>query len=153
VNPHSPRPGVAPIHQFAVAYPFLAVMWLVCGMAASSGGELSGILLAAVVFPIFTMVFAVAVGLPLRLNRWLSRWWLGNYKAYILTAAGGAALIASGFMTSEHRVGVMDGYHYDVVTRHGGMLIGGCFVLTFLAVNAGFRRRTTPEEGGNRSAH
>ncbi|UXM91657.1 hypothetical protein [Paenarthrobacter sp. JL.01a] len=91
------------------------------------------------------MAFAVAVGLPLRLNRWLSRWWLGNYKAYILTAAGGAALIASGFITSEHRVGVMDGYHYDVVTRHGGMLIGGCFVLTFLAVNAG-RRRAAPED-------
>ena len=136
---------MAPISQLAIAYPILAALWLVCVMSASPGYEFLGTLIFLMVGPTFVMAVAVAVGLPLRLNRRLSRWWLGNTLVYLLLATVGVGLIVSGFNTPEHKVGDIDGYHYDVVTSHGGLLIGGCFVLTFLAVTAGFTRRTTPE--------
>ncbi|MEV7662617.1 hypothetical protein [Paenarthrobacter sp. NPDC089316] len=108
-------------------------------------GELPGIFLAALLGPIFVMAVAVAVGLPLRLNRRLSRWWLGNLKAYILTVAGGAALIISGYIKLQRQSGANDGDQYAALTPDVGLIIGGCFVLTFLAVNAGFTQRTTRE--------
>ncbi|MDP9935609.1 hypothetical protein J2T11_001963 [Paenarthrobacter nicotinovorans] len=132
---------MAPISQLAIAFPFLAALWFVSVMAASPGYEFLGTVLFVMIGPIFAMTVAVAVGLPLRLNRRLSRWWLGNTLVYILLAAAGVGLIIAGFNTPEHQVGDIDGYHYDVVTRHTGFLMSGCFIVTFLAVNAGFPRR------------
>ncbi|MDI2033753.1 hypothetical protein [Paenarthrobacter nitroguajacolicus] len=96
---------MAPISQLAIAFPFLAALWLECVMAASPGYEFLGTLLFLMVGPIFVMGVAVAVGLPLRLNRRLSRWWSGNVLIYILLAAVGTALVVAGFNTPEHQVG------------------------------------------------
>lgn len=143
------KPDMAPIAQLAIAYPFMATMWFVCVMAASPGYEFLGTLLFLLIGPPFLMGVAVAVGLPLRLNRRLSRWWLGNAPMYILLAVAGATLIISGFNTPERHIGDIDGYHFDVVTSHGGMLMGGCLIINFLVVSASFplRFRKRPRIG------
>ena len=68
---------------------------------------------------------------------------------YILLAVAGATLIISGFNTPERHIGDIDGYHFDVVTSHGGMLMGGCLIINFLVVSASFplRFRKRPRIG------
>ncbi|ELT42945.1 hypothetical protein G205_21349 [Arthrobacter nitrophenolicus] len=130
---------MAPISQLAIAYPFLTVLWFVCIMLVSPIYEFLGAVILLVVGPIFVMGVGVALGLPVRLNRRLSRWWLGNWRLYICIAAAGAGLLISGFNISERQVGTVDGIPFDVTTPHSGLVTAGCFVLTFLAVNASFR--------------
>lgn len=88
------------------------------------------------------MGLAVALGLPLRLNRRLSLWWVGNWAVYIVLAVAGALLLVWGYNKPERQVGEIDGFTYDVVLPDAGLLMGGCFLVTFLAVNAGFPRRS-----------
>ncbi|UKA52122.1 hypothetical protein LFT48_21005 [Arthrobacter sp. FW305-123] len=134
-------PDMAPVSQLAIAYPFLTVLWLVAAMATSPGYEFLGTILFLMIAPSFVMGMGVVVGLPVRLNRRLSRWWLGNWPIYIVIAAAGAGLMIAGFNTPERQIGMVDGMPYDVTTRHTGLVLSGCFVLTFLAVNAGRRPR------------
>lgn len=140
-------PDIAPIKQLAIAYPILAVLWFVCMMSASPGYEFLGAVIFLMVGPIFVMGAGLALGLPVRLNRRLSRWWLGNWRVYILIAAAGAALLISGFNVPERQVGTIDGIPFDVTTPHPGLLTAGCFVLTFLAVNASFPIRFSGRSG------
>lgn len=135
------KPDMAPVSQLAIAYPFLTAMWFVCVMSASPGYEFLGSLIFLMIGPIFFMGAGVALGLPLRLNRRLSRWWLGNAPMYILLLAAGVALIVFGFNTPIRQVVETDGHHYNAVTPHGGLIMGGCFIITFLAVNAAFPLR------------
>ncbi|KQQ90948.1 hypothetical protein ASF64_02305 [Arthrobacter sp. Leaf137] len=132
---------MAPIRQLAIAYPILSVLWFVCLMPASVGYEFLGTIILLLFGPIFVMGAGIALGLPLRLNRRLSSWWLGNWGLYVLIAAAGAGLLISGFNISERQVGEIDGIPFDVTTPHPGFLTAGCFALTFLAVNASFRLR------------
>ncbi|WP_051420914.1 hypothetical protein [Paenarthrobacter nicotinovorans] len=132
---------MAPISQLAIAYPFLAAMWLFTMMSASPGYEFLGSLLFLMFWPGFAIGIAVAAGLPIRLNRRLSGWWLGNWGIYILIAAAGAGLLVVGYIKPERQVGEIDGAPYDVVIPDGGLLMAGCFLLTFLAVNAGLPSR------------
>ncbi|WP_208760043.1 hypothetical protein [Paenarthrobacter nitroguajacolicus] len=64
--------------------------------------------------PILVMGAGVALGLPVR----LSRWWLGNWRVYLLIAAAGAALLISGFKIPERQVGVIE----DGLETEGGCL-------------------------------
>lgn len=155
-EPHAwvrPRamPNIAPISQLAIAYPILTVLWFVCMMSASPGYEFLGTVIFLMIGPIFVMVAGVALGLPVRLNRRLSRWWLGNWRVYILIAAAGAGLLISGFNLPERQVGEIDGIPFDVITPHSGLLTAGCFVLTFLAVNASLPFRFSGRTGQDRA--
>ncbi|MFC9770293.1 MULTISPECIES: hypothetical protein [unclassified Pseudarthrobacter] len=132
-------PDIAPIRQLAIAYPFVSVLLFVCLMPASAGYEFLGAIILLLFGPIFVMGAGIALGLPLRLNRRLSSWWLGNWGLYVLIAAAGAGLLLAGFNISARQVGEVDGIPFDVTTPHPGLLTAGCFALTFLAVNASFR--------------
>jgi hypothetical protein len=144
-------PDMAPIRQLAIAYPFIGVLWFVCTVAASPELELFGAVIFLMFGPVFVMGAGIALGLPLRLNRRLSRWWLGNWQVYVLMAATGTGLLVSGFNIPERQVGVIDGIPFDVITHHPGLLTAGCFVLTFLAVNASLPLRRS-RRSGNGSA-
>ncbi|XAS72208.1 hypothetical protein VUN82_24575 [Micrococcaceae bacterium Sec5.1] len=61
---------------------------------------------------------------------------------YIVLAVAGALLLVWGYNKPERQVGEIDGFTYDVVLPDAGLLMGGCFLVTFLAVNAGFPRRS-----------
>jgi len=135
-------PDMAPVSQLAIAYPFLGAMWLVVMMSASPTYEFLGSLLFLMIGPIFAMGLAVALGLPLRLNHRLSLWWVGNWATYIVLAVAGALLLVWGYNKPERQVGEIDGFTYDVVLPDAGLLMSGCLLLTFLAVNAGFPRRS-----------
>ncbi len=138
-------PDMAPVSQLAIAYPFLAALWLVGVLSTSPGYEFLGTVIFLMFGPTFIMGVAVALGLPLRLNRRLSLWWLGNWPMYLLIAGAGAGLLIAGFNTPERQIGTMDGLPFDVTTSHPGFVLTGCFALTFLAVNAG--RRATRKTG------
>jgi hypothetical protein len=138
-------PDMAPVSQLAIAYPFVAALWLVGVMSASPGYEFLGTVIFLMIGPTFIMGVAVATGLPVRLNRRLSRWWLGNWPVYLLIGAAGAGLLIAGFNTPERQIGTIDGLPFDVTTSHQGFVLTGCFALTFLAVNAG--RRTSVKAG------
>jgi len=143
-------PDIAPMSQLATAYPILGVLWFVCMMSASPGYEFLGAVILLMIGPFFVMGAGVVLGLPVRLNRRLSRWWLGNWRVYILIAAAGAGLLISGFNVQERQVGSIDGVPYDVTTPHPGLLMAGCFVLTFLAVNASLPFRFSGRTGYDR---
>lgn len=108
-------------------------------MSTSPGYEFLGTLIFLMIGPTFIMGVAVVPGLPVRLSRRLSRWWLGNWPLYLLIAAVGLGLLITGFNTPERQIGTVDGLSFDVTTPHSGLVLSGCFVLTFLAVNAGRR--------------
>ena len=143
----SGMPDMAPVSQLAIAYPFLAALWLVGVMSTSPGYEFVGTVIFLMIGPTFIMGVAVALGLPLRLNRQLSLWWLGNWPTYFLMAAAGVGLLIAGFNTPERQVGTIDGLPFDVTTPHTGFVLTGCFTLTFLAVNAGRRAPARPAKG------
>jgi hypothetical protein len=96
-------PDMAPVSQLAIAYPFVAALWLVGVMSASPGYEFLGTVIFLMIGPTFIMGVAVATGLPVRLNRRLSRWWLGNWPVYLLIGAAGAGLLIAGFNTPERQ--------------------------------------------------
>ncbi|MBT2248224.1 hypothetical protein JHV56_05865 [Arthrobacter sp. BHU FT2] len=143
---------MASIKQLAIAYPILAALWFVCMMTTSPGYEFLGTVIFLIIGPIFVMGAGVVLGLPVRLNRRLSRWWLGNWRVYILIAAAGVGLLILGFNVPQRQVGAIEGIPFDVTTPHPGLLTAGCFVLTFLTVNASLPARFGSRSGQNRAA-
>ncbi|BCW60928.1 hypothetical protein StoSoilB20_42750 [Arthrobacter sp. StoSoilB20] len=149
INHHGQtRLRVASFRQIAVVYPFVATAWIAAMLTPPMIGvdTILGVLLAVTHVPVFAIGLALLTGLPLRLNQRLSRWWMGNGRCYILLAAAATLLMISGYSRRIRQTGVIDGMPYDEVTPDMGLVAAGCFIITFLAVNASlplrFKKRT-----------
>ncbi|MCD4853172.1 hypothetical protein LN996_20330 [Arthrobacter sp. AK01] len=128
--------GVASMAQLAITYPFVGAAWIAAMLASPMIGTASGVLLAMIHLPIFAIALGVLLGLPLRLHARTPQWWMGNGRLYVMIAAAAAGLMISGYTRRVRLTGVIEGVPYDELTPDIGLVLCGCFVLTFLLVNA-----------------
>lgn len=126
--------------QLALAFAFLAPSWIMLQVATMVDydgiGVIIGLVLGGILVPAATISLAVMVGLPLRLIPPINRWWAGNGRIYVLMAAAGLALIASGYLKPTPETLGPNGIDYIASAPDGGLLMGGWCVLAFLLVNA-----------------
>ncbi|WP_143054060.1 hypothetical protein [Arthrobacter sp. yr096] len=133
--------GLAKPSQLALAFALLAPSWIVFTMAATSReydgvGSFIGWILGGIIAPPFAILIAVVLGLPLRLVPSINRWWAGNGRIYLLTAAAGLALIVAGYVKPVQESVTAGGTTSTAEIPDGGLLFAGWFVIAVLLVNA-----------------
>ncbi|SDW58752.1 hypothetical protein SAMN04487912_103470 [Arthrobacter sp. cf158] len=133
--------GLAKPSQLALAFALLVPSWIVFTMAATSReydgvGSFIGWILGGIIAPPFAILIAVVLGLPLRLVPWINRWWAGNGRIYLLTAAAGLALIVAGYVKPVQESVTAGGTTSTAEIPDGGLLFAGWFVIAVLLVNA-----------------
>ncbi|WP_159700548.1 hypothetical protein [Arthrobacter sp. 18067] len=87
------------------------------------------------------MSLGVLLGLPLRLHARAARWWKGNGRLYVMITGAAAGLMISGFTRRVRLTGEIEGVPYNELTPDMGLVMGGCFLITFLLANASFPLR------------